>query len=261
MNRTSHNQGVTLLELAIVLAIIAAIAASVLIGRTMLENSRLQTVMTDADHYIKAIGQFKEAYQALPGDISTATTLWGTDSSGCPYGGGSTGTCNGNADGKIGPYCSGGVPYTSTYGYESFRVWQHLSLAGLVSTSLSPLSTSGFYTVSPGVNIPRGSIENSGFNVMWVDDPALCSNWLGLISGSGSYGNVLGLTSGSTTRFPFSPEQAEGIDKKIDDGYPATGNVRSTDSATPNCLTNTSGYRYNISNSSKLCVLLFLTNF
>lgn len=261
MNRTQNVRGFSLLEMSIVLIVIGLIVGGVLLGRSLLVSSQLQTVITDADNYIKAIGNFKQAYNGLPGDLPTATTLWGTDSSGCPNGGGATGTCNGNGEGMVGPYCSGGVPYTSTYGYESFRAWQHLSLAGLVSTSLSPLSTSGFYTVSPGVNVPRGSIENSGFNLMWIDDPSLCSNWLGLPTGSGRWGNVLTLASGNTNGNSLTPEQAEGIDKKVDDGYPATGNIRSGDSSTPNCLTNTSGYRYNISNTSKLCALIFLTNY
>ncbi len=255
MNRTSRNSGVTLLELAIVLAIIAVIAASVLVGRAMLENSRLQTVMTDADHYIKATGQFKEAYQALPGDLPTAATLWGTDSNGCPSGGGATGTCNGNGDGRIGAFCSGGSVDT-TQGYESFRAWQQLSSANLVLSSLTPTGTA--LTFTPGTNVPRTSIDGAGFALMWVDDPTVCSNNYGLIPNTGRYGNILMLGSGSSAGI-LLPRDAAAIDQKIDDAVPGTGFVRGPGTGSqPNCVS--SATAYNVTYSSKACSLLFLTD-
>jgi hypothetical protein len=58
----------------------------------MLMTSRLQTAITDADSYITAVGNFKQQYQAMPGDFATATSFWGTDSNGCPTRGRFTGT-------------------------------------------------------------------------------------------------------------------------------------------------------------------------
>lgn len=255
MNRTSRNRGVTLLELAIVLMIIAIIAAAVLAGRSLLESSRLQTVMTDADNYIRATGQFKAAYLALPGDLPTAATLWGTDSSGCPSGGGATGTCNGNGDGKIGSFCSSGS-LSTTYAYESFRAWQQLNSANLVITSLTPTGTAG--TFSPGVNVPGSSIKGAGFSLMWIDDPTLCSNNYGLIASSGRYGNVLTFASGSTATV-LTPEDAAGIDGKIDDGIPNSGKVRAPGTgAQANCTATST--TYNITYTRKACSLMFLTD-
>jgi type II secretory pathway pseudopilin PulG len=250
--------GMSLLEMSIVLMIIAALVAGVLVARSLRTTAELQTVITDADNYIKAIDNFKQAYGALPGDLTNATTLWGTDSSGCPSGGGSTGTCNGNGDGKVGSYCSSGSIDT-TYVYEGFRVWQHLYSANLILTSLSGVGTT--YLFTPGVNAPKASIQGAGFSLMWFDDPALCSNYFGFIPSTGRYGNVLILASGNVTNFPLTPAQAAEIDSKIDDGLPGTGTVRSAYSSTPNCLINTSGYQYNLTYTSKVCALMFLTNF
>lgn len=236
-------------------AIIAAIAASVLVGRAMLENSKLQTVMTDADHYIKATGQFKEAYQALPGDMPTATTLWGTDSSGCPSGGGASGTCNGNGDGRVGMFCSSSSIDT-TYAYEIYRVWQQLNAANLVLSSLTPTGSLGLFT--PGTNAPRASIDGAGFSLMWIDDASMCSNNYGLIPSSGRYGNTLILSSGSTTPV-ITSQDAAAIDTKMDDGFPHTGSVRGPGTGSgPNCVTG--GTAYNLSYTSKACTLLFLTD-
>lgn len=257
MNHTSRNRGVTLLELAIVMGIIAAIAASVLVGRAMLENSRLQTVMTDADHYIKAAGQFKDTYQALPGDMPSATSLWGTDSSGCPSGGGVTGTCNGNGDGRVGMFCaSGTIDIDTTQAYEIYRVWQQLNSANMVITSLTPTGSLGTFT--PGTNVPRASIEGAGFSLMWIDDASMCLNNYGLIPSSGRYGNIFVLSSGSTSA-PLFTQDAAAIDQKMDDGIPHTGSIRGPGTGSqPNCVTG--GTAYNLTYTSKACTLLFLTN-
>ncbi len=78
--------GFTLMEMAIVLVIIGLIVGGVVLGRALLTTSQLQTVATDADNYITAVNNFKQQYQALPGDMPTATAQWGVDSSGCNSG-------------------------------------------------------------------------------------------------------------------------------------------------------------------------------
>lgn len=260
MTKSQHTRGFTLLELSIVLIIITAIVGAVLVGRTMIMASQLQTTMTDISNLTSAIGQFKQTYQALPGDMVGAATMWGTDSSGCPGGGGSTGTCDGDGNGKIGPVCSGGsIDFTN--GNESFRVWQHLNAAGLYASTLSGVTAGGTYTLKSGINVPASPIQGGLYHVMWMDDPALCSNNFGLISGSGAYGNIIELVTGSTSGV-MTPEDAESIDRKMDDGIPNTGKVRTPGTTVlPNCTLNPSGYTYNLTNKTLACALLFLTNY
>jgi prepilin-type N-terminal cleavage/methylation domain-containing protein len=264
-NPSQRNRGFSLLEMAIVMGIIGAIVAGVLVGRALLVTSQLQTVMTDADNYITAIGNFKEAYQALPGDFATAQTLWGTDSGTCPTGGGATGTCNGDGNGKVGPVCTSAV-FVTTQRYEVFRVWQHLASAGLVSTAFTGVSTTGTWAFTAGSNVPRGSVEGSAFSLMWLDNPTLCTNTWGLFAASGAYGNALifGIagSAGTGTSTPvLRADEAEGIDRKMDDGIPSTGKVRSFGATyNPSCYTGAAPHTYNLTVTTRTCSLIFLTD-
>ncbi len=248
-------RGFTLLELAISLAIIGLITGSILVGRSMIATSRLQTAVTDVNSFTSSVANFRQAYQSLPGDMANATASWGTDSSGCPTGGGATGTCNGNGDGKI-----AGV---SSYEYESFRFWQHLYNAGMFTKSLRGIpGTGGVYDSTIGSSVPAGSIEGSGFSILW---------W-GTVAGGdshrfpGSYGNIILFGSKTvndvTSSAVLTAEQAAGIDAKMDDGSPASGKVRayiSTSTITPGCTTtaDASTSVYNISASGRKCSLIF----
>lgn len=258
-------QGFSLLELAIVFAIIAAIAGGIVAGRSLLVTSQLQTVMTDVDNYIKAIDNFKQAYQGLPGDLPNATTLWGTDSSGCPSGGGSSGTCNGDGDGRIGPACSSGS-FSTAQRNEVFRVWQQLASAGLYPSKLTGVSASGAWGFAAGQNVPKGSMEGSAYSLMWLDDPTLCSNTWNLFSSSGAYGNSLILgaasTNGTGTSDPaMKPQEAESIDRKMDDGLPNSGKVRTFGNVASCAALSGSVYAYTLSGTSRSCSLIFLTGF
>ncbi|MEI7669513.1 MAG: type II secretion system protein [Pseudomonadota bacterium] len=253
-------KGFTLLELSIVLLIISVLIGGVLLGKSLIVASELQTVMTDLDNYTSAAVNFKQAYQALPGDFSDATTNWGTDNNGCPAGGGSSGTCNGDSNGQISN--SNGASKVG----ETFLFWQHLNKAGMFSKSLSNKAGSGGgYDSTISVNVPEGSILGSGFSV----------KWLGTLSGDshlfdGFYGNVFqfgGKYSGDMTINPIlTPENAAAIDTKIDDGSPATGKVmayKSTSTINPNCTTTavSATAAYNLTNNAPLCSLVFITGF
>lgn len=272
MKKYQHTRAFSLLEISIVLIIIAALVAAVMVGRSMIMTSRLQTVITDVGNLTSAIGNFKQAYQSLPGDFAAATGQWGTDSSTCPSGGGSTGTCDGNGDGKIGGYCSSGS-YSPTYAYETFRVWQHLNSSTLYSSSLTGITSASTIYTAVGKNVPQSSIEGGGFTPIWLDDPSLCSNFNGVLTSGGAHGNSLVLSGvisiNSSAPYAFSvtpvltPEQAYQIDSKMDDGTPGTGNVRSFGTATSGCTSTTvaTTATYSVSTTSLKCAAIFLTNY
>lgn len=265
-----HSSGFTLLELSIVLLIIGVLTAGIIIGKSLVVSSRLQTIVTDVDSYTAAVTNFKQTYQGLPGDFADATTRWGTDSNGCPTGGGTTGTCNGNGDGML------VNTNAASQANETFLFWQHLFKAGMFAKSLSnQASSTGVYASVIDINVPSASIKGSGFSVIW----------LGTLSGDpdrfdGFYGNVFQLgeaLSGDITRGPIlTADQAGSIDAKIDDGIPASGKVRAyknnstinpycTTSANPAIavyLVNTSNtYVVNANNTAAYCSLIFIPGF
>jgi prepilin-type N-terminal cleavage/methylation domain-containing protein len=252
-----YTSGFTLIEMSVVLVIVGLIIGGIMLARTLLTASQLQTVLTDADSYITAAASFKQQYLALPGDMPTATALWGTDSNGCNYGGGPSGTCSGNGDGQIGP---------TGYEYESFRFWQHLYYAGLFNQHLSGVASSGgVYAATIGTNVPAGSIGGSGFSVVFVHSSAATPSSIYYAT---TYGNLLLFGGASNSFLTSSPiltaDQAASLDGKIDDGLPATGKVTSFTVApasyAPSCVTSIANQTYNVSASDRLCSLIFLTN-
>ena len=50
--------GFTLIEMAFVLAIIALVAGGILVGRSLVRDAELRTIITDVDRYKKSIDLF-----------------------------------------------------------------------------------------------------------------------------------------------------------------------------------------------------------
>lgn len=190
-----------------------------LVGRDLIRSAELATVITQHQAFSTAIVAFKEKYSALPGDMTNATTFWGTAAV-CPgdssQGAIDTTTCDGNGDGLLAP--NG----TST---EIFRFWQHLANAGLIAGRFSGVSGGGVnpYTTIAS-NSPTGKIGNTFWAVyawpVYSADP-----W----AFAGLYGNTLLLGGPLPSNQPlariFRPGEMWSIDKKVDDGKPGSGNL------------------------------------
>jgi prepilin-type N-terminal cleavage/methylation domain-containing protein len=258
--KNKDSAGFTLLEMSLVLLVIGLIIGGMLLGKSLLTTSRLQTVISDADSYITAVANFKQTYQALPGDIPTASSLWGLDSS---CGGSTTGTCNGDGNGQIG---------NASYEYEVFRLWQHLSLAGMFSQHMSgSATTGGVYSGTIGVNLPTGSISGGGFYMVWKGTIGSGdANYYFSGAPSQFFGHTLifgsAYTNAGTSGPILTADQASSIDSKIDDGVPSTGKVRApmpSAAIAPSCTVSPSAsvYTYNITVSGNLCPVIFITGY
>lgn len=251
----------SLIELAIVLVIMGLIVGGILAGSSMSQSQRLRGVLQDARMYSAAIQQFTDKYGALPGDMPDAARVFGhaealavTAACATPTTSASVGklTCNGDGDGLI-----------ESAGAEAFRAWQMLSAAGMIGGSYTGIPGGGGATHSqPGINVPSGAVGNSGFAL----------NSFGVLSGDtnsfdADYNNDLFYGGATTAAWPtasvLTPAEALGVDAKLDDGIPGTGNVMAPKSAFSACATTSvsSTAVYNVGNDTALCYLHFLRAF
>lgn len=259
-----RKSGFTLIELSIVLVIIGLLIGGVTIGTDMLKSAKLRSTISDIEKYRSAIHNFRNKYNELPGDMTNATAMWGSDSS-CPNTAMNSvpkqATCNGDGDGFIGLCCESGYSQM----YETFRAWQHLANAGMIDgqyTGVGP-GSSGWVAVKGGLNVPMAPIGNADFWLFYyssvASSPPYHSHYLNLGADvSGSHNTGVALT----------PAEAYTLDTKIDDGMPLLGKVTvplpsGGGNMNPNCSTSTtlSTSTYKQSYTSAACAMFINMEF
>ncbi len=215
-------RGFSLIEMAIVIASLAAIVTVTTQGIAILHKSKLGDIVSDINGFADKMIEFDELYDGLPGDIAETSAI--TSASGI----------GGNGNGAI------------DTDVEALRFWQHLSYAGLIDGSYD--GTSGF---KPGEGVPKGSIATSGYKIVNLSGPSLPSV-LSNIGKSSVVFEFSGFDSGSDERPIISAEDAKSIDERIDDGQADTGIIRvaGADCSTANV--------YNLQNKSLTCRLFFI---
>ena len=195
---SKHRSGFTLIELSIVLIIIGLIVSGVFVGKHLIEAAENRAIIHDIEQFKNAFYTFYSKYDHIPGDIPNATSFF----SGCVDDGGNL--CNGDGDKLI------------EYGnYEAIRVWQHLSLAGMVKGSytglIADLPTIGLTSPLAGLGGGFYSFYYHPTTMYGVSDSDFR---LGSI-----FDNAWAIDSLVTA------QRAWNIDKKMDDGEASTGYV------------------------------------
>jgi prepilin-type N-terminal cleavage/methylation domain-containing protein len=196
------SSGFSLIELSVTLVIIGLIIAGVTNGQHLMQAAKLDKAITEISGYAKAIDNFKQKYKAFPGDMPNATSFWGAyDATTNP-----TGTANGNGDEFI------------TWNTEGLTAWQQLAASGFITGKYTGVL--GTVNLEAGVNQPESGITGTSYSIQ--SDSARVWNvtnyrYLGLakISSDGSANNTSAI----------SAQNAQLIDKKIDDGLPGTGKI------------------------------------
>jgi prepilin-type N-terminal cleavage/methylation domain-containing protein len=211
--------GFSLIELAIVLVILGLLVGGIMSGQSLIRAAELRSVSTELQGYQAAVGTFRDKYFAIPGDMTNATAFWGKDNTNCTTDTGTAatpGTCNGNGNGVVvwQAAVAGGTS-------EGFQFWKQLQLAGLVEGQYTGTASSGT-TTEPvaGINVPRSKLGN---NLGWLANNATNFGGDGLAYAL-DYGNNFWLRGNTEIQY-LTPEEAWGIDTKLDDGKPAYGTV------------------------------------
>jgi len=193
----------SLVELSIVLIIIGLLVAGVSSGSKLIHQAKISTIITEITDIKNSTKAFEIVYEQLPGDFDNAEGFWGTyNSSTNP-----TGTVNGNDDNVI------------VLGNEGYRAWHHLSLADVYSGGFSSGSTSAFVI---GTNVVESGYSGGVYGIIGGVRNGYRANYIrfGVISGVNNNAGIV------------SALDAYKIEKKMDDGDPSRGTVR----------TNASGY-------------------
>ncbi|MDP3936008.1 MAG: hypothetical protein Q8Q56_03375 [Alphaproteobacteria bacterium] len=225
MNQTLRHRhwqtGVGLVEIAIALVVIGILIGAVLQGKHLIDQARLNAVITDVQKVRLNVQRFKEKHGFLPGDFPYASRDIQSD---LPNGDGK-GILNGN-------------PFSidSSAG----RFWVHLNAANGSVVSSTSILNYGDGLMACGFG--------GGYTVISNPIESMPGHWVVL----GSKAN-----DASGEGVLLTPEQAQYIDKKLDNGSPSTGTIRSLDvnrQTTGKCIKEG---RYNLSNSDKACVIYF----
>ncbi|MFI4983913.1 MAG: prepilin-type N-terminal cleavage/methylation domain-containing protein [Rickettsiales bacterium] len=223
-------KGFTLVELSIVIIIIGLIIAGVTAGQSLVDQAQLRATITEIQTYQTAYKTFVDKYDAVPGDMVSAETIWPA-----PLCGAMAGACVGNGDGKIQTSQNAGT--AGTPGDEVRPALKILALAGLINGNIAqvPASVIG---LTAGVNAPISKYAGSGYYICEGDTPSTGSDFNGvdwvmpIANFFPSTTNVLFIGANATYHGTIQDNlikpgltigDAFSIDEKIDDGMVSNG--------------------------------------
>lgn len=256
----TSQSGYSLVELSIVLVIIGLLVGGVLMGRNLIRNAEIQSIVQQKEEFVRAAATFRERYNGLPGDITNATQIWGAAASPASCNNMSTPstgteTCDGNGNQLLSSYDGGADAY------ERHRAWQQLANAGLIEGRYTGVKASAAnWHVRPGLNAPAADANGVGWTMFYAGTKE-GDAWLF----DGSYDHVLFVgkeSANSTTNMPFlTPDEAWSLDTKYDDGKPVRGHMLSKYLAN-NCYegvtgTNSLDATYRLSYKQEACMFIF----
>lgn len=215
----THNKqaGFTLVEMAIVITIIGLIIGGILAGQDLIQSARVRATISQISTLDTNINAFYSKYDAVPGDMKDAQRKLNSDPS----------TFEGNGNGVI-EYMDGQAQnFPASYDYELHGFYEHLALAEISAFAPEDLTSDA----NVEEHFPKTKLRKGGI-ITYTDGS---KNYY-LVGIGNLSGGAFPATFQPTDRF-LSPEEAFGIDSKLDDGKTTTGGtlaLKSLDSTDSN---------------------------
>jgi prepilin-type N-terminal cleavage/methylation domain-containing protein len=221
------NSGFTLVEMGIVLVVIGLIITTVLTAQSLIDRVKINSAIDQITKYNLAINTFNTKYKSLPGDIERASSF-GIDR---PLGLGTIarnvaqangGGQNGNGDFIL--QDSSGTQ--AAFDGEIANFWTHLSNVNLVHSRSSQIfnCTGGACSQNADYGYPLFPV-GEGIIAMSVEKLLYYAIGIGP-SLSAGLDDVNEGTANSIAHESLTPEEASGIDLKLDDGMPGSGAIQ-----------------------------------
>lgn len=228
--RTSE-QGFTLVELAIVMIIIGLLIGGVLKGQELINNAQITSAVAQLRNVDIALSGFRDAYNAIPGDMTSAQARL----PGCI-----AAPCNVDGDGNGRLDTAPGVAVDN--GDETFAVWSQLAagnfIQGVNITTATPTLLRA--DTAPATEIGDNSLITIGFHANLA---ALAS--ANQVAPQGMYMVITAADDGDVANavggVSMTPNAAQRVDSKLDDGAPNAGTVRAAGTAGANATDCTDG--------------------
>ena len=236
---TQRSYGFTLVELAIVMTIIGLLIGGILKGQELLENARVTSTIAQIKSYDSSVTGFRDIYDGYPGDLpNAATRIPNCNTASCGYAAGTATAGNeivgatnwsagwGNQAGTI----STGATAQTAVAAETVLFWIHMLKANLIGgvtdTALTTATPAAWGVTHPSAKIGGGFVAGYGDSLV-VPTGAPVGSVVG--------GMLLALTNTPTTALTSTtagaqlliPSRAAQMDRKMDDGVPNTGALRS----------------------------------
>lgn len=217
--RRKDQKGFTLVELAVVMIIVGLLIGGILKGQELIANAQVASVVTQVQGVDAGISTFRDSYRAFPGDMRNAQArLPSCDAANQCFNGGGDGIINEGVDGTA--VAAAAAANTAA---ESANFFVHMGRADVVG-GVDPTGGLNFDGQFPSTALGGGLVV--GHTSVAVS--AAVQGNANLLGGHYLVWSNIAGTAIADNAGPVNASQAARVDRKMDDGSPINGSVRST---------------------------------